>query len=45
MLEIRNEKLVIDGYAIGGKEELLAIFKKARAYDKLKADFRGDLNE
>ena len=37
MLEIRNEKLIIDGYVIGDEERLLSIFDKANKYDELKA--------
>ena len=36
-LEIRNEKLIIDGYVIGDEERLLSIFDKANKYDELKA--------
>ena len=38
MLEIRNEKLIIDGYVIGDEERLLSIFEKANKYDELKAE-------
>lgn len=37
MLEIRNKKLIIDGYVIGDEERLLSIFDKANKYDELKA--------
>lgn len=37
MLEIRNEKLIMDGYVIGDEERLLSIFDKANKYDELKA--------
>ena len=38
MLEIRNEKLIMDGYVIGDEERLLSIFEKANKYDELKAE-------
>ena len=38
-MEIRNEKLYIDGYAIGNEERLIEIFDKANKYDELKASF------
>ena len=38
MLEIRNKKLIIDGYVIGDEERLLSIFEKANKYDELKAE-------
>jgi len=43
-MEIKNEKLYIDGYAIGDEERLIEIFDKANKYDELKATFenRGD---
>jgi hypothetical protein len=45
MIEIRNKKVIIDGYAIGNEEELLAICNKAKKFDDLKASFekRGDV--
>ena len=39
-IEIRNEKLIIDGYTIGNEEELIAICEKAVKYDELKASFK-----
>lgn len=40
MLEIRNEKLIIDGYVIGDEERILSIFEKANKYDEIvKSDF------
>jgi len=45
MIEIKNEKLVIDGYAIGTESEILAICNKAKKYDEIKSSFGGDLNE
>lgn len=44
MIEIRNEKVVIDGYIIGNEEELIKICEKADKWDELKANFenRGD---
>lgn len=43
-MEIRNQKLYIDGYAIGDEDKLIEIFDKALKYDELKASFenRGD---
>ena len=41
MIEIRNEKIVINGYAICDEEELLAICDKAKKYDEIKASFKG----
>lgn len=38
MLEIRNQKLIMDGYVIGDEERLLTIFDKANKYDELKAE-------
>ena len=38
-LEIRNEKLYIDGKAIANEEELLIIFDKAIKYDECKPIF------
>ena len=35
MLEIRNEKLVIDNYIIGDEEDLIKIFDKANKYDEI----------
>ena len=35
LLEIRNQKLCIDGNAIGDEEKLLTIFEKAIKYDEL----------
>lgn len=35
MLEIRNNKLIIDGYTIGDEERLLSIFDKANKYDEI----------
>ena len=40
-MEIKNEKLYIDGYAIGDEERLIEIFDKANKYDELKASFEG----
>jgi len=41
MLEIRNEKLHIDGHAIGDEDYLLTLFEKAVKYDELKeANFK-----
>lgn len=37
-LEIRNKKLIMDGYVIGDEERLLSIFEKANKYDELKAE-------
>ena len=34
-LEIRDEKLIIDGYVIGDEEKLIKIFDKANKYDEL----------
>ena len=38
MLEIRNQKLIMDGYVIGDEERLLSIFDKANKYDELIAE-------
>lgn len=38
-VEIRNQKLYIDGHAIGDEERLIEIFDKALKYDELKATF------
>jgi len=39
-MEIRNQKLIIDGYVIGDEERLLSIFDKANKYDEIvKATF------
>lgn len=39
MIEIRNEKLCIDGVAIGDEDTILAICDKAKKFDDLKANF------
>lgn len=42
LLEIRNQKLCIDGNTIGDEEKLLAIFEKAIKYDELmETTFKG----
>ena len=41
MIEIRNEKVIIDGYTIGNEEELLTICEKAEKWDEFKANFKG----
>ena len=38
-LEIRNEKLYVNGKAIGDEERLFIIFDKAIKYDEVKASF------
>ena len=38
LIEIRNQKLIMDGYVIGDEERLLSIFEKANKYDELKAE-------
>ena len=38
LIEIRNKKLIMDGYVIGDEERLLSIFEKANKYDELKAE-------
>ncbi|WP_296852656.1 hypothetical protein [uncultured Methanobrevibacter sp.] len=38
MIEIRNQKLIMDGYTIGDEERLLTIFDKANKYDELIAE-------
>jgi len=45
MIEIKNQKLIINGYAIGDETEILAICNKAKKFDELKSTFGGDLNE
>ena len=37
LIEIRNKKLIMDGYVIGDEERLLSIFDKANKYDEIKA--------
>lgn len=39
MLEIKNQKLYIDGKAIGNEERLLHLFDKAIKYDECKSIF------
>ena len=38
MLEIRNEKLIINDYVIGDEARLIEIFNKANKYDELVKD-------
>ncbi|WP_296882253.1 hypothetical protein [uncultured Methanobrevibacter sp.] len=40
MLEIKNQKLIIDGYVIGDEDKLLSIFDKANKYDEIVATFK-----
>lgn len=43
MIEVKDDKLVIDGVPIGDEEYLLSLFRKAVKYDKLKeAIFKKD---
>lgn len=39
-IEIRNEKLIIDGYTIGNEQDIIDICEKAVKYDELKASFK-----
>jgi len=41
MIEIKNQKLIINGYAIGDENKILAELNKAKKYDELKATFNG----
>ena len=37
MIEVINDKLVLDGHIIGGEDEVFEIIKKAGKYDEIQA--------